>query len=181
MGSATASLSSDQMDWLGRQPMFFVATAPHHGHVNLSPKGLDTFAVIDDTTVCYLDLTGSGVETIAHLRQNGRITLLFCAFEGPPRIVRIFGTGRPVTPDDPAFGSLAERFPDYPGARSVIVVDVERVGSSCGFAVPLMTFEGQRERLLDWATARRDGLADYWSSKNAVSIDGLPGLPTPPV
>jgi hypothetical protein len=163
--------------------MFFVATAPlgGDGHVNVSPKGGDTLRVLDERTVAYLDLTGSGVETIAHLRENGRITLMVCAFSGPPQIVRVFGRGDVVLPADEGFAELAQRFPDLPGVRAVIRVTVERVGSSCGFAVPLMRLEGERTRLHEWAEAKGpEGLVDYRATKNVASIDGLPGLDPAP-
>ena len=161
------------------QHVFFVATAPlaAEGHVNLSPKGLDTFRVADDHTVAYLDLTGSGSETAAHLRENGRITLMFCAFDGPPNIVRLHGRGRYLTPADDEFASWAERFDDVIGIRGVVVVDVERVSDSCGYAVPLMTYDGDRDLLTSWSQNRGpEGLARYRSEKNATSIDGLPAL-----
>ena len=163
-----------------RQPMFFVATAPldADGHVNVSPKGHDgTFAVLGPTRVAYLDLTGSGVETIAHARENGRITLMFCAFDGPPRVVRLFGRASIVTCDDPAFDALAAYFPPLPGARAVVTVDLDRVADSCGYGVPRMDLVEQRDRLLTWADQRGDaGLAEYRADRNRLSIDGLPGF-----
>jgi predicted pyridoxine 5'-phosphate oxidase superfamily flavin-nucleotide-binding protein len=162
------------------QHLFFVATAASgpEGRVNLSPKGLDTFAVIDDHTVAWLDLTGSGIETVAHLRDNGRITLMFCAFEGKPNIVRLYGRGEAIAVDDPAAAPILARFPSRPGARTVVRVAVEHVSTSCGYAVPLMTFVGERPTLDEWAERRGpDGIASYWTEKNATSIDGLPGLP----
>lgn len=180
MGRVLAGISAELAAFLEAQPVFFVATAPDdpEGHVNCSPKGLDTFRVIDDRTVAYLDLTGSGVETVAHLRDNGRITLMFCAFTGRPDIVRLYGRGRAVAVDAPDAAALLARFPDLPGARSVIVVDVERVSSSCGFAVPRMTLEAPRDELVTWAEKKGpDGIARYWREKNATSLDGLPGLP----
>ena len=165
------------------QHVFFVATAPlaADGHVNVSPKGMgDTFAVLDEHTVAYLDLTGSGAETIAHLRENGRITLMFCAFEGPPNIVRLHGRGRHVGLADPEFASYRGLFGDHSGTRGVVVVDVERVSDSCGYAVPLMSHDGDRDLLTRWADNRgEDGLAAYREAKNAVSIDGLPALDPP--
>ena len=162
------------------QHLFFVATAPlsGDGHVNLSPKGLEgTFAVLGEHSVAYLDLTGSGSETVAHLRENGRITVMFCAFEGPPNIVRLHGTGRYVALDDVEFGSCRGLFADHPGVRGVVVVDVERVSDSCGYAVPFMSHEGDRDLLTRWAENRGDeGLATYRATKNATSIDGLPAL-----
>ncbi len=165
--------------FLRRQHVFFVATAPLAGDglVNLSPKGLDTFAVIDPHRVVYLDLTGSGVETVAHLRENGRIVIMFCAFEGPPRIIRLHGRGSVVVPGDQDFDALAGQFPARPGIRSAIDVEVTRVADSCGYAVPIMSFEGERSRLDEWADKRgAQGLEDYRAKKNAVSLDGLPGL-----
>ena len=162
------------------QPVFFVATAPSgaEGHVNLSPKGMNgTFAVLGPHRVAYLDYHGSGAETIAHLRDNGRITLMFCAFQGPPNIVRLHGTGRAVAVTDPEFAALLPTFgaPDTHGASSIIDVDVHRVSDSCGYAVPLMAYEGDRDLLIR-AHARRDdeALARYRREKNAASIDGLP-------
>jgi len=179
MGRVVDGISAELAAFLEAQPVFFVATAPDDptGFVNCSPKGLDTFRVIDSHTVTYLDLTGSGVETIAHLRDNGRITLMFCAFTGRPDIVRLQGRGRFVLADDPEAEPYLARFPDYPGARAVIVVDVERVSSSCGFAVPRMTLDRPRDELVEWAAKKdADGLARYRADKNARSIDGLPGL-----
>jgi hypothetical protein len=161
------------------QHVFFVATAPSGdgGHVNVSPKGMDAFRVLDERTVAYLDLTGSGAETIAHVRQNGRITIMCCTFEGKPDIIRLYGTGRVVVPGDDGFDELVGRFPAYPGVRSVIVVGLERVSASCGFGVPLYAYAGERTRLVEWAEAKGpDGIADYWAAKNATSIDGLAAL-----
>jgi len=145
--------------------------------VNLSPKGLDTFAVLDRNTVAYLDLTGSGVETIAHLRDNGRITIMFCAFEAKPNILRLYGQGEVLAIGEPEADSLLPRFGTYPGARSVIRVHLDRVSTSCGYGVPLLTYDGDRDQLTTWAERRGpDGLVEYREEKNAVSIDGLPGL-----
>jgi len=177
VGRAYDSVTPELRDWLADQKVFFVGTAPSDGgHVNVSPKGLDTFAVVDEHTVAYLDLTGSGIETIAHVRDNGRITLMFCAFEGPAQIVRIQGRGRFLLATDPAATPFVERFPEYPGARAVIVVEVDRVATSCGYGVPEMRFVGERDRLIRWAEAKGEAMPEYWSSKNAQSIDGLPGI-----
>jgi hypothetical protein len=168
--------------WLERQPVFFVATAPlsADGHVNCSPKGnRDEFRVIGDRRVAYLDQTGSGIETVAHLRENGRIVIMFCAFDGPPRIVRLHGRGRPLLPDDETFGEAASRFPASGGVgvRSIIAVDVDRVSDSCGYGVPLMGFEAHRPTLDEWAERRGpDGVRKYWTEKNSASVDGLPAL-----
>ena len=163
------------------QPMFFVATAPTgpDGHVNVSPKGLTgTFVVLDELKVAYLDFHGSGAETIAHLQENGRITLMFCAFQGPPNIVRLHGRGRAVPVTNPEFADLLSLFPEKPdshGARSIIVVDVDRVSDSCGYSVPLMTYEGDRDLLIRSHERRSDeDLAEYRRKKNGYSIDGRP-------
>jgi hypothetical protein len=181
MGRTHAEIDDGVAEFIGAQPMFFVATAPlaGDGHVNLSPKGLrGTLAVLGPRQVAYLDLTGSGIETIAHLRENGRITLMWCAFDGPPRIVRVAGRGRAVMSDDPEFDALVERFPALDGIRAVIVVEVDRVADSCGYAVPRMTYVDDRDQLLTWAARKGDaGLAQYQRERNAESIDGLPGLP----
>jgi Pyridoxamine 5'-phosphate oxidase len=181
MARAFDEITPQVEELIAAQHLFFVATAPSgtEGHVNVSPKGLDTFAVLGPNEVAYLDLTGSGAETIAHLRDNGRITLMFCTFEGPPNIVRLYGCGEAIPIAEPRARELAERFPDYPGARSIIRVDVERVSTSCGYAVPLMTYVEERSRLVEWAEGKGpDGLTEYRAEKNAVSIDGLPALPT---
>jgi hypothetical protein len=133
--------------------------------------------VLDERTAAYLDLTGSGAETIAHLRENGRITLMVCAFSGPPQIIRLYGRGEVLLAGDEGFDELSGLFPDLPGVRAVIRVAIDRVGSSCGYGVPLMRYEGQRNRMSEWAEARGpEGLVAYRASKNAVSIDGLPAL-----
>lgn len=181
MGRARDGIGGSLASFLTAQHVFFVATAPldADGHVNLSPKGLDgTFAVLDRHTVAYLDLTGSGIETVAHLRENGRVVLMFCAFEGRPRIVRLHGRGEPVLASDPRFPALARRFPPHPGVRSVIRVEVRRVADSCGFGVPLLRFVGERRQLDEWAEGKGPaGIASYQATRNAESIDGLPGLP----
>ncbi|HTN87506.1 MAG TPA: pyridoxamine 5'-phosphate oxidase family protein [Sorangium sp.] len=183
MGRTFSELDDELTGFLAEQHLFFVASAPSGdgGHVNVSPKGYDTFRVLDPRTVAYLDLTGSGVETIAHLRDNGRITLMFCAFAGPPRILRLQGRGEPVFPGDPRFDALASLFPPLPGVRSVIRVALERIATSCGYAVPLMAYEGERDTLSKWAERKGpEGLSRYRLEKNTRSIDGLPGLPPPP-
>jgi hypothetical protein len=182
MGQTFARIPDDFAGWLEKQPVFFVATAPAdpETHINVSPRGLDAFRVLDAERVAWLDLTGSGVETIAHLKADeagGRITLMFCAFEGSPRIVRLYGRGRVREPGDSAYDELRPHFPDLPGVRAIIDVAVDRVSSSCGFGVPLMEFVGGREELVE--SARRKGeakMAAYRARKNTESIDGLPGL-----
>ncbi len=182
MGRTYEGIDDRLAQWLLRQPVFFVATAPlaADGHVNCSPKGnRDELAILSERRVAYLDQTGSGVETIAHVTENGRIVLMFCAFEGPPRIVRLHGRGRSVRPGDTEFEDLAARFPrcDGIGVRSIIVVDTERISDSCGYGVPLMGFDRHRTQMDEWAERKgAGGISDYWSEKNAVSVDGLPGL-----
>jgi hypothetical protein len=174
-----ASISPELAEWWQAQPVFFVATAPAgpDGHVNLSPKGHDTLRVLGEKRVAYLDLTGSGVETIAHVRENGRITLMACAFDGNPQIARIYGNATVHLVGSEGFAALAPEFPALPGRRSIIDVAVDRVTTSCGYAVPRMDFVEERARLLDWATAKGgDGVVAYWGTKNATSIDGLPGI-----
>jgi hypothetical protein len=167
--------------FLLRQPVFFVGTAPlsGDGHVNVSPKGLaGTFAVLDERRVAYADLTGSGIETVAHLRENGRIVLMFNAFSGPPRIVRLHGRGTPHEKGTEGFDVLRRHFPDLPGLRAVIEVDVTRISDSCGYGVPEMRLVGERTRLTYGLAAReeQDTLLPYQRDKNRRSIDGLAGL-----
>jgi hypothetical protein len=177
MGKTFDAIDSKLRTFIDEQKMFFVATAPltPDGHINLSPKGLaGTFAVIDDRTIAYLDLTGSGVETIAHLRENGRICVMFCAFDGRPRIVRVQGVGHVVEPNDEEFESLSAHFAPYPGVRSIIVVRASRVSDSCGYGVPLYEHSGERDQLQRWAVQKgEDGLAQYQRDNNAESLDGL--------
>ncbi|MEM7286415.1 MAG: pyridoxamine 5'-phosphate oxidase family protein [Actinomycetota bacterium] len=179
MGNMHESITDDLKAFAESQPVFFVATAPHQGgHVNVSPKGLEPVVVLGSHEVAYIDRTGSGVETIAHLRENGRITLMFCAFSGKPNIVRFSGTGEAVFPDDDRFADLAARFPDTPAVRSIIRVDVDRVQDSCGYGVPLMELKGDRRALDGWAKDKTDAdVTAYQAEHNATSIDGLPGVP----
>jgi hypothetical protein len=180
VGKTYPEIDPRTAEFLGQQHVFFVATAPLSatGRVNLSPKGLRSFVVLDPRTVAYLDLTGSGIETVAHLRENGRITLMFCAFEGPPKILRLHGRGEVIEPGHAEWEALAARFPPHPGARSVIRVHVERIADSCGYAVPLMHYEGDRDQLARWAERKGpEGLVAYRAANNRKSIDGLPGLP----
>ena len=165
--------------WLRQQHMFFVATAPLQadGHINCSPKGGDSFRFLDPVTIAYQDYTGSGVETIAHLRENGRIVIMFCAFDGPPRIVRLHGIGEAVLDNHPDFASLAEQFPPSLGTRAIIRVRVSRISDSCGFAVPLYDFVGDRDTLDKWAENKgATKLRQYREEKNETSIDGLPAI-----
>jgi hypothetical protein len=182
MSSVLPGIDPKLADWLSRQPVFFVGTAPlaGDGHINVSPKGMaGTFAVLDEHRVAYLDYTGSGTETVAHLRENGRIVIMFCAFEGKPTIVRLHGRGRAVFAGDPEFDELRKAFDKdrTVGQRSVIVVDVDRVSDSCGYAVPLMDFRSDRDVLDRHQEQRDQDYYDlYWRNRNAESIDGLPGV-----
>ena len=185
MGKTFDTIDERLREFLAAQRMFFVATAPlaADGHLNLSPKGYDTFRILDEKTVAYLDLTGSGVETIAHLRETGRITFLFCAFDGPPRLVRLYGRGEILVEGEPEHERLRPLFPELPGARSIVRVRLERIADSCGYGVPTYRFEEQRSQLLDWADRKGpEAVVRYRAENNRESIDGLPGLglrPTP--
>ncbi len=179
MGKTRSMIDEVARKFIEGQRVFFVASAPLDagGHVNLSPKGLDTFRILGPTTVAYVDFNGSGVETIAHLKENGRIVLMFCAFEGPPNIFRLYGHGRVVEPHEAEFAALAESFPNHEDARAIIVVELTRVTDSCGYGVPLFKYEGEREQLHAWARHRGpEGLKAYRQEKNRRSIDGLPGV-----
>ena len=179
MGKAYEEISPALAAWIDEQRLFFVATAPlaADGLINCSPKGMDTFRVLGPRSVAYLDLTGSGVETIAHLRENGRIVFTFCAMHGPPKIVRLHGTGEVLRPDHPDFAGLIALFPDYPGVRSIIRAELSRVGDSCGFAVPRYDFVEDRDTLERWAERKGpEGIVAYWEEKNGRSVDGLPGI-----
>jgi hypothetical protein len=170
-------ITDELQTFIASQPMFFVATAPldSAGHINLSPKGLDCFRVLGPDQVAYLDLTGSGNETSAHLLDNGRITFMFCAFSGPPRILRLYGNGTTVVPNSAAWSTLRPLFPAHPGMRQIITARITRVQTSCGFAVPLMDYVGQRDTLIRWATRKGDEeIRDYQRENNIQSIDALP-------
>ena len=179
MGKIHDGIDAALRRWIERQHIFFVATAPlaAGGLLNCSPKGMDSFRVLGPDEVAYLDLTGSGVETIAHLRENGRIVFMFCAFEGAPNIVRLHGTGTVLEPGTPEFEELRPAFPPHTGTRAIIRASVTRVSDSCGYAVPRYEYESERDTLIKWAERKGDdGLAQYRREKNARSVDGLPGL-----
>ncbi|MFF8828137.1 pyridoxamine 5'-phosphate oxidase family protein [Streptomyces sp. NPDC015131] len=189
MGKTFERIDGRLRGFIEQQPVFFTATAPLSGDgtVNLSPKGLKgSLVVLDDVTVAYLDFAGSNAETIAHLRENGRITVMWCAFQGPPSIVRVHGRGEPVFRDDPRFPELLARFPGIDpaghGLRAIIVVTAELVRDTCGFAVPFMAYEEERDLHGQYFGRKDDeALSDYFTRKDdiATSIDGLPGLPLP--
>jgi hypothetical protein len=190
VGKVYDGIDQHQREWITKQALFFVGTAPldGEGHVNVSPKGpIGTLRVLDDHTVAYLDMVGSGAETVAHIRENGRIVVMLCAFEGPPRIVRFHGRGEVIPYDDERFEELYERAAfeaphDVEAARrAIILVDVTRVSDSCGYGVPLMSYEGERPHMEAWAEKKmRVGGAEeieaYVAKKNSESIDGLPAF-----
>jgi hypothetical protein len=179
MGRIYDAITEPLERFVTEQPMFFVATAPltNEGRVNLSPKGMDTLRVVDANTIAYVDFVGSGAETIAHLRDNGRITIMWCSFGPTPRIVRAYGRGTHLVPDHLDFAGLADMFPDYAAVRSIIRVRVDRLADSCGYGVPEMDLIGQRSRIAEWGMAKTaDELIVYQREKNSVSIDGLPAL-----
>jgi hypothetical protein len=179
MGNIYPVLDEAVTQFIQAQRVFFVATAPldSGGHVNCSPKGLDTFRILGPTTVAYLDLTGSGVETVAHVKENRRITLMFCAFAGPPKILRVYGQGRVVEPPDAEYPALLAHFPAFESMRTIIVVEITRIADSCGYGVPLLKYEEDRRQLPAWARNRGpERLKTYRNEKNSRSIDGLPGL-----
>lgn len=180
MSKARDRIDDALAGWLQEQPVFFVATAPlsAEGHVNCSPKGGDCFRVLGPLEVAYLDYTGSGAETAAHLQENGRIVVMFCAFAGKPQIARLHGTGEVIRPGEPDWERLAALFPPNPGTRAIVRVTVTRVSTSCGYSVPLLEYQADRDVLDRWALAKgEEGLAEYRAQKNAKSIDGLTALP----
>ena len=179
MASVCLSIDEAARNFIQEQHIFFVASAPLDpaGHVNLSPKGLDTFRILTPTQVAYLDLTGSGTETAAHVRENGRIVLMFCAFDQRPRIVRIHGRGRVVEHTTPEFAALRNQFPLLEGARAIIVVEDLRVSESCGFGVPVFKYKEDRTQLPAWTQKKGpEGMKQYRAEKNRTSIDGLAGI-----
>lgn len=182
MGKSYDQLDGDLITFIKAQKIFFVASAPlaANGHVNVSPKGYDSLSVIDNKTVVYLDLGGSGIETQAHCIENGRITLMFCAFEGKANIVRIFGRGEAVPFTDPRFADLLKRFPGYTRARAIFTVHIEKIMDSCGWGVPFFEFKGERDQLRRNVDFRSfEDWTEHRFNTNATSLDGLPGLTRP--
>jgi hypothetical protein len=183
MGKVYPALDESIRQFIQAQSVFFVSTAPLdvRGHINVSPKGLDTLRILGPTTIAYLDLTGSGVETVAHLKENSRITLMFCAFAGPPKVLRLYGRGRVVEPQsqDAEYSALLGHFPAFEGTRAIIVIEVTRIADSCGYGVPLLRHEKDRDQLAAWTRNRGpERLKAYRKEKNSHSVDGLPGLST---
>lgn len=177
MGKFTKSILPQHREFIAKQQMFFTATSPlsAEGHINLSPKGTGGFQVLSNTQVGYMDYIGSGNETSAHLVENGRITFMFCAFDGPPNILRLYGQGRVVLPGSEEWAVFAPQFQLYPSTRQIIVADIHLVQTSCGYGVPLYQHLGERPHLFDWAAKKGEvGLETYIQEKNLVSIDGLP-------
>mgnify|MGYP001057410730 CR=1 FL=1 len=179
MGKAYQEIDASIARFIQRQKLFFVATAPLAGDglVNCSPKGLDSLRILDSKTLVYADVGGSGVETVAHIRENGRIVLMFCALEGPPKIFRFYGTGTAIEPGDPAFEALAAPFDTLPTVRNLVRIDVALIRDACGYGVPLYEYRGERDSLSNWVSAKTDEeLAQYRKDNNRQSLDGLPGL-----
>jgi Pyridoxamine 5'-phosphate oxidase len=175
MGKVFNTITDEVRAFIAEQQMFFVATAPlaEDGHVNVSPKGLDTFRILSSHQVAYLDLTGSGNETSAHIHENGRITFMFCAFKGAANIVRLYGTGRTVLPEHAEWNALAQQFELVRGTRQIIVAEIDRVSTSCGYAVPLYDYKEQRETLIKYWKPEAKDIEGYQVEKNSASIDGL--------
>lgn len=173
MAKQYPNITAKLADFIRAQKIFFVATAPQEGHINLSPKGMDSLRVVDANTVIWLNVTGSGNETAAHVLEDGRMTLMFCAFEGDPMILRLYGQARVIHPRDTEWASLLAQFPPQPGARQIFELKVELVQTSCGMGVPLYGFVGNRDALNRWAEKKGpDGVVEYWQEKNRVSLDG---------
>lgn len=174
MADKFTRLSEKHIEFIRAQKIFFVGTAPGNGRINVSPKGLDSLRVLDDSSLAWLNLTGSGNETAAHVLENGRMTLMFCGFEKQPLILRIYGTAKAIHPRDDAWSELQPLFPDYPGARQFFKLDIELVQTSCGFAVPYYEFAGDRPTLGKWSEKKgANGIRDYWEEKNRTSLDQL--------
>ena len=179
MSKQILEITPELAEWISRQKIFFVATAPSSagGHVNCSPKGGDSFKVLAPLSVAYADYTGSGVETVAHLKDNGRIVIMFCAFDGPPQIVRLQGRGEVIEPRHPEYAALAAHFPANPGIRAIVRVTVNRVSTSCGYSIPFFEYRKQRDTMDKWVEAKGpEGVREYRRQKNRSSIDGLPAL-----
>ncbi len=177
MGKFSDYIQSHHREFIEKQQMFFVASSPlgEEGRINLSPKGIDGFKVLSDNRVGYMDFVGSGNETSAHLLENGRITFMFCAFQGPPNILRLYGKGRTILPGAPEWEQYAADFTVYPGARQIILADIDLVQTSCGYGVPLYEYTGERDIYFNWVDKKgAEGLEVYKKEKNLVSLDGLP-------
>ena len=175
MAKFYSQLTPELRDFIEQQKLFFTATAPTQGRINVSPKGIDTFRCVDDQSVAYLDLTGSGNETAAHLHENGRITIMFCSFSEQPLILRLYGSGNVIHSGDRQWEEYNTYFASIPGERQIIVLTIDSVQTSCGFGVPLYEFKQERQTLVNWADKKGEqGIKQYWQDKNQTSIDGLP-------
>ncbi|NNJ88874.1 MAG: pyridoxamine 5'-phosphate oxidase family protein [Eudoraea sp.] len=175
MGKQFQKLTPSLQEFISKQKIFFVATAMKEGHINLSPKGIDTFRVEDEYKVLWLNLTGSGNETATHLLHDERMTLMFCAFEGPPKIVRLYGTAKVYHPRDERFDTLVTSFPPIPGTRQIFELTIELVQTSCGMGVPVMPYKKERNELIEWAREKgQTGLTNYMKEKNTTSLEGFP-------
>ena len=178
MGKAYQEIDERISRWVARQKLFFVATAPQgDGLLNCSPKGMDGLRILDPHTLVYADVGGSGIETVAHLRENGRIVIMLCAFDGPPKIFRFYGRGHVVEPGDARFEELSGHFPHLPSLRNLILVDVHTIRDSCGYGVPLYDYKDERDSMQNWIDSKtEEEMLEYRRTKNRVSLDGLPGL-----
>jgi hypothetical protein len=177
VGKQFENILPQHEEFIRQQHIFFVGSAPlsGEGHVNLSPKGHDALRILSPNRAAYLDMTGSGNETSAHVEENGRVTVMFCAFEGPPNILRLYGTGTVILPDTPGWEELYPLFDPLPGARQIIEIAVHKVQTSCGYAVPFMSYAAERDTLTRWSAQKgADGLKEYWKEKNTRTIDGMP-------
>ena len=175
MGQQYSELSQKHIDFIEQQKIFFVGTATDQSKVNISPKGMDSLRVLDNSTVAWLNVTGSGNETAAHVQTHPRMTIMFAAFEGAPMILRLYGNATAVHHKDTEWAALLALFPHVPGARQIFKLSIDTVQTSCGMAVPYFGYEGEREQLNHWAIKKgEDGIRDYWEQKNQVSLDGIP-------
>ncbi len=175
MSKFYTKITSRVQKFMEAQKMFFVATAPKEGRINLSPKGMDSIRVVSENRILWLNFTGSGNETAAHILENNKITLMFCAFEGNPNILRIYGKGKAIHPKDSEWNDAIKLFPEIPGARQIFDITVESAQDSCGMSIPFYEYKGERNQLNDWATSQgKEGIENYWENRNQTSIDGFP-------
>ena len=175
MAKFNTKITKRTQQFIEEQKVFFVATAPKNGRINLSPKGMDSFRVVSENNVQWLSVTGSGNETAAHLLEDNRITIMFCAFEGAPNIVRIYGTAKEIKPKDATWNDLIHNFPTIPGARQIFDITIDSVQSSCGMSIPYYEYQRERNQLNDWAEEKgQQEIEQYWEDRNQTSIDGLP-------
>ncbi|RCS26059.1 pyridoxamine 5'-phosphate oxidase family protein [Polaribacter sp. WD7] len=175
MSKLYTKITSRLQSFIEAQKIFFVATAPNSGRINLSPKGMDSFRVLSENRVLWLNVTGSGNETAAHLLVNNRITIMFCAFEKAPNILRLYGKGKEIKEGDASWNALIQLFPETPGTRQIFDITIESAQTSCGMSIPFFEYKGERNELNTWAVEQgKEGIKKYWAAKNQESIDGLP-------